>query len=92
MTQQGRLLSEGDDHAAILWDPMHGHPIARYDGVADSRLSADGRRFVFTDSDGAVWTAELPPTGQTLIDAARRRYGTLSQIERDRYFKPADNQ
>jgi hypothetical protein len=86
VTAQGRLMTEADDHAAILWDPLHGHAIARYDGVMDSRLSADGNRFVFIGADGAVRIAQLPPTGQALIDAARKRYGELSADERDRYF------
>lgn len=90
VTPQRRLMTEADDHAAILWDPLHGHAIARYDGVMDSRLSADGSRFVFLGADGAVRIARLPPAGQALIDAARQRYGDLSQAERDRYFLSAD--
>jgi len=86
VTPQGRLMTEAEDHAAILWDPLHGHAIARYEGVMDSRLSADGSRFVYVGANGAVRLAQLPPTGQTLIDAARARYGELSADERARYF------
>jgi WD40 repeat protein len=86
VTAQGRLMSDGDDHAAILWDPLHGHAIARYDGVIESRLASDGSRFVYIGPDGAVRMAALPPTGQALIEAAGRRYGELSEAERGRYF------
>ena len=89
VTPQGRLMSEADDRAAILWDPLHGHAIARYAGVTDSRLSADGNRFVFIGTDGAVRIAQLPPSGQALIDAARQRYGDLREAERERYFLSA---
>jgi WD40 repeat protein len=90
VTPQGRLMTEAEDQAAILWDPLHGHAIARYDGVRDSRLSADGNRFVYVGADGAVRIAQLPPSGQTLIDAARARYGALSTDERARYFLSGD--
>ncbi|MBV9549723.1 MAG: AAA family ATPase [Alphaproteobacteria bacterium] len=90
LTPQGRLETEGDDHAAILWDPLHGHAIARYDGVMDSRLAQDGSRFVFIGADGAVRMAQLPPAGQALLDDAARRYGSLSPAERDRYFLSAE--
>ena len=56
----------------------------------DSRLSADGSRFVFIGADGAVRIAQLPPSGQALIDAARQRYGDLGKAERDRYFLSAE--
>jgi len=86
VTAQGRLMTEAEDHAAILWDPLHGHAIARYDGVMDSRLSADGNRFVYLGADGAVHLAQLPPAGQALIDAARTHTGELADAERERYF------
>jgi WD40 repeat protein len=82
----GRLLSQGQDNRVMIWDPLSGRLLARYDNVKVSRVSADGRRLVLLGTDGVVRAADLPPDGQALIDAERNRAGALTAGERERYF------
>jgi len=85
-TPDGRLVSEGQDNVTMVWDPLSGRRLARYEGVASSHLSQDGRRLVLMGVDGSVRLADLPPTGQALLTAERAHAGALTPAERGRYF------
>jgi cytochrome c len=64
-----RVLSAGDDFAAILWDRNNGESVARFEGhqgkILDLAISADGTRAATAGWDGAVglWNAE---TGESI--------------------------
>ena len=84
----GRLLSQGQDGAVFIWDPLTALRLASYSGVGQALASADGRRVWMLSTGGAVSVVDLPPAGQGLLDQARSRGGGLSSADRARYFLP----
>ena len=89
-----RFIAISGDGKARLWDFETGEALHTPDwyevGIVDAALSPDGQRIVTGHHDGATRVWRVLPSGQALVELARKQVpNPLTREERRRYYLPS---